>query len=121
MEDILKFLLVIGFLAFGFFKQAKKETASEQKGEGEPIPMPEETCDDPIYEVASDSHMKQKEVQKPKRRKKHPHSPEPPESPKTISTPVSAAPQNETDYSIHSAEEARKAIIWSEILHRKYE
>ena len=33
---------------------------------------------------------------------------------------ISQKPETDSEYSIHSAEEARKAIIWSEILQRKY-
>lgn len=33
---------------------------------------------------------------------------------------VSQNPSTENEYTIHSADEARKAIIWSEILRRKY-
>ena len=51
-------------------------------------------------------------------------------SPKPITAPpkqkispppsVQQKPETDSEYAIHSAEEARKAIIWSEILQRKY-
>lgn len=34
--------------------------------------------------------------------------------------PIAAEPEAESEYAIRSAEEARRAIIWGEILQRKY-
>ena len=39
---------------------------------------------------------------------------------KTVSQKIETTPANDPEFTIHSAEEARKAIIWSEILNRKY-
>lgn len=118
MEDILEFLLVIGFLAVGFFKQAKKKTTSEPKEEGEVTPMPQETYDDPILEVSPAPPMAQKEMKRPKRSNKKSPKLEPSQTTPPL---VTDSPQTEADYHLHSVEEVRRAFIWSEILHRKYE
>lgn len=34
--------------------------------------------------------------------------------------PVQEEPESESEFAIHSDEEARRAIVWSEILNRKY-
>ena len=39
---------------------------------------------------------------------------------KTVSQKIETTPASDPEFTIHSAEEARKAIIWSEILNRKY-
>lgn len=41
-------------------------------------------------------------------------------APHSAASPQEGAPPPANDYSIHSAEEARRAIIWGEILQRKY-
>ncbi len=48
MEDIFKFLLVIGIIAVGFVRQAKKE-ANKKTGGSPVMPMPDE--DSPFPET----------------------------------------------------------------------
>ena len=111
MEDIIKFLAIAGIIAFGVYRQFAKDKAKNAENEN-PMPLPE-------YE------------QTPKKQKQKPL---PQEGVRTTfnsrlhsSSDIAAAPlieeeeDSDSEFSIHSAEEAKRAIIWSEILQRKYE
>ena len=127
MEDIFKFLLVIGIIiAIGFVRQARKE-AKTSTGNGPAMPMPD--AESPFPEnwngVPYDGYNPENpgpEVSAPRKKaaKKHKSAPkQPPVCPNTDNMspePTEASSQ----FEIHSAEEARKAIIWGEILQRKY-
>ena len=112
MEDIFKFLFVIGIIAIGFVRQARKE-AKTSTGNGPAMPMPYNgyNPENPGPEVSAP---------RKKAAKKHKSAPkQPPVCPNTDNMspePTEASSQ----FEIHSAEEARKAIIWGEILQRKY-
>lgn len=147
MDGILQFLLIAGIIVIGIVKQFKKE-AKENADNSPAMPLPEEEIDKdamPVPQIwgktygghipegpeietapapaakkeyqfsaskhifggdSTDAHLQH--VAAPPKQKTSP----PPSAPKT--------PETDSEYSIHSAEEARKAIIWSEILKRKY-
>lgn len=126
MEDVFKFLLVAAVIATGLIRQFKKE-ANKNAGKSPGMPMPD--VDNPLPEDwGRDTYGGF-----------IPEGPKPAEKPKTASKPSAKAkytsikasppcpasrPQESdeatSEYGIRSAEEARKAIIWSEILQRKY-
>ena len=115
MEDVFKFLLVAAVIVIGLVKQFKKE-ANKNADKSPDIPMPD--VDNPLPEYwGGDTYGGF-----------IPGGPKPAEKPKPVSKaspPSPASRPQESDevtseYGIHSAEEARKAIIWSEILQRKY-
>lgn len=113
MEDMMKFLLVIAVIAFGVFRQFGKEKEKAAKEES-PMPVFEE---EPLLEVLKKS--------KTKKQKKSLYD-EGRGVTKNSATNTSAPPlptkekEVEGEFSIHSIEESRRAIIWAEILNRKY-
>ena len=147
MDGILQFLLIAGIIVIGIAKQFKKE-AKKNADNSPAMPMPDTDFDDdalPIpkgwgetyggyipegpqpepkpvatakeeYQFSASKHIfgGDSTNTSPKHTTTHPKQ--------KISPPLSTPQKPETDseYSIHSAEEARKAIIWSEILQRKY-
>lgn len=123
MEDFLKFLAIAGVIAFGIFRQFAKEKAKNAENEHN-MPMPPYET----YEVELPPIVEKPRKQTPKSKKQAlPH-----EGVRTTHVPLSSsaiAPPppmqadeevSDSEFSIHSAEEARRAIIWSEILQRKY-
>lgn len=115
MEDIMQFLLIVGIIAFGIFRQYSKEKAKKSENE-HPMPIPEYKMEEFVMTEAPPKQIpkKQKQVL-------------PQEGARTTShTPLPTAPvqrievAEESEFTIHSAEEARRAIIWSEILQRKF-
>ena len=116
MEDVMQFLLVAGILAFGIYKQFNKEK-SKKPEKSMPMPTPE-------YEYEPEFE-KPVIFEKPQKKTVPPPKPSLPQegirnthAPNNISEPIKEADRSE--FSIQSAEEARRAIIWSEILQRKY-
>ena len=121
MEDIIQYLILFAVVLVFMTKKAKKEVA-----EG-PSDLPEGPYDVESGSDATDYTIEVGETPACPPRYTPPASP----TPRTTSTPrpthappASILPTeiNEptSEYTIRSAEEARKAIIWSEILHRKY-
>lgn len=145
MDGIIQFLLIAGIIVIGIVKQFKKE--AKKNAEDRPaVPLPDDDMDDtmpipeswgktyggfipegpkqepkPIpkeeYQFSSSKHVFAADSAKtsPKRAVAPPKQKSSP--PPTTSQQKS---ETESEYSINSAEEARKAIIWSEILQRKY-
>ncbi|WP_348768186.1 hypothetical protein [uncultured Bacteroides sp.] len=126
MEDVFKFLLVAAVIATGLIRQFKKETnKNADKSPG--IPMPD--VDNPLPENWGGGTYggfipeglkptnKPKTVSKPSAKSKYTSIKASPPSPASHPQEPDEAT---SEYGIHSAEEARKAIIWSEILQRKY-
>ncbi|MGI6793060.1 hypothetical protein ACMYZ5_01830 [Bacteroides sp. KG68] len=141
MEDILKFLLIAAGIVIAIVKQFKKET--QQNAGKKPVsPVPDANFPQPgqrdkntyeEYGIPEDSGMKTEAIrQSPVRPAKQHRNKKRPSQPQTTASPypsVNAFPpsayspqeSDETsDFGIHSAEEARKAVIWSEIIRRKY-
>lgn len=135
MDEFVQFLFVIAIIAVGIVQQYRKE-ARKKKAEQPPIPPvtstswppePEET--DETYggyiPAAPEPETAPKPAPKPFIEPAvHKTAPQPPQRKQAVATPpvnnVPATPTGATeDYGIHSVEEARRAIIWSEILNRK--
>ncbi|MBD9094431.1 MAG: hypothetical protein EGQ20_18170 [Bacteroides oleiciplenus] len=147
MDGILQFLLIAGIIVIGIVKQFKKE-AKKNADNSPAMPIPEEDMDDtampipqgwgktyggyipegpeqepepaPIakkeYQFSASKHIFGRDSEDV-----HPqHAATPPKQKISPPPPASQNPATDSEYSIHSAEEARKAIIWSEILQRKY-
>ena len=126
MEDAFKFLLVVAVIAIGLVRRFKKES-NKSADESPDIPMPD--TDNPLPEYwGGDTYggfipegpkpaEKPKPVSRPSSKSKHASMRTSPPSP--ASSPQESG-EATSEYGIHSAEEARKAIIWSEILQRKY-
>ena len=156
MEDLLKYLLIVGIIIVGIVKEVNKNKSKKAPNK-RPVPSTppmDETAPDavPIPEAwgkmfPSQDIFQPIPIEKPsqKHTQKHKSSPKPKTERKqeissqfgTIgnrfdmegqrSTPPSDShtPHEETsapdgEFTIHTAEEARRAIIWGEILQRKY-
>lgn len=127
MEDILKFLFIVGIILIGIVKQVKKE---KEKEVSKKTPTP--TI--PSYKDNKKEVFTPVTPTQSKRGKEYPHSSPVKASenvshyhPISKSAPTSTIKENTTqdikkspDFDIHSVDEVRKAIIWSEILQRKY-
>ncbi len=118
MEDILKFLFVAIVLGVAFVQHIRKETA--QKASKKALePAPGETI--PERQHASMSRPKKNGAYD-----RGAHKGKPVATGEAVRCPDSTMrketdPQNvEEDYGIRSVEEARRAMVWSEILARKY-
>ena len=147
MEDFLKFLLIAGVILVGRFKEVSKNSKSKKATDKRPVPpisspteiepdavpMPEAwgKIELPIPKKSSKQasrHAPKQQQQKKKR-----------EEVSVAASLANSAAQDELnsrqgshfntpnessdnngDFTIHSAEEARRAIIWGEILQRKY-
>ena len=147
MDGILQFLLIAGIIVIGIVKQFKKE--AKKNADNKPaMPLPEEEIDEdamPIPQGWGKTYggyipegPEAEAAPAPTTKKEYQFSAskhifggdsanvspkDATVSPKQKISPPPSAPQTsdtDSDYSIHSAEEARKAIIWSEILQRKY-
>lgn len=147
MEDFLKFLLIAGVILVGIFKEVSKNNKSKKTQNKRPVPptpSPVEVDPNatPIPEFwgrgskVLDDFLQSIPVEQPAPK------PTPKKKKEEISVAASIAnssaqdkrntkqgshydhPEtdnsNQEDFSIHSAEEARRAIIWGEILQRKY-
>ena len=126
MEDVVKFLLIAAVIVIGIARQYKKEA---QKKEAADIPpgMP------PVPEAADAGdplppHRTTPEAEPfiPRYAPAQPEAPQPRREAKPTAAapkpPIPPADENaDTDYAIRSAEDARRAIVWSEILKRKYD
>ena len=145
MEDFLKFLLIAGVILVGIFKEVSKNNKSKKTQNKRPVPptpSPVEVDPDatPIPEFwgrgskVLDDFLQSIPVEQPAPK------PAPKKKKEEISVAASIAnssaqdkrnakqgshynhpePDSDQDFSIHSVEEARRAIIWGEILQRKY-
>ena len=131
MEEVFKFLLVAAAIGIGLVKQFKKEANKDaDKSPGTPVPdagnpLPEYWGGDTYggFIPKGPKGAKPKPAKKPKPASgpsaKSRHTPMKTPPPPTASR-LQESGEATSEYGIHSAEEARKAIIWSEILQRKY-
>ena len=135
MEEFLKFLLVAGVLVVAFIRQAKKEARKKQASLPPFMPQPE-TPSAPLSDESKDrtydGYIPEGPAPapaappKPKGKpnfatasaKERPRQSAPVTPPPPAATPDTGG--DASDYSIRSAEEERRAIIWGEILNRKY-
>lgn len=127
MEDILKILFVVGILLYEIVRRIRKEDSGQAASLEEDLPEPEDIpvpLDEPDATCVFTPEEEEKPADPlpptPKLQRKKPQTYQPlPDAPATPPTPDITAAQ-EDEYRILSAEEARKAIIWGEILQRKY-
>lgn len=127
MEDILKILFVVGILLYEIVRRIRKEDSGQAASLEEDLPEPEDIpvpLDEPDATCVFTPEEEEKPANPlpppPKPQRKKPQTYQPlPDAPATPPTPDITAAQ-EDEYRILSAEEARKAIIWGEILQRKY-
>ncbi len=127
MEDILKILFVVGILLYEIVRRIRKEDSGQAASLEEDLPEPEDIpvpLDEPDATCVFTPEEEEKPADPlpptPKPQRKKPQTYQPlPDAPATPPTPDITAAQ-EDEYRILSAEEARKAIIWGEILQRKY-
>ena len=103
MDDF-SIILMIVLAAFSVVMNFVAQKAKRRQMTLEDFLVEEE--EDASYEAPCVSVRKQEVAPKPK-----------PAAPKPVETP--AEPVSE-EYGIHSVEEARRAIVWGEILQRKY-
>lgn len=120
--EILKFLLIVAIIAFAIVRQTRKNKAEQSdKRPSAPAPghfNPMEAA--PVKEEITKPHRK---ASKQSKKTKANYTPSVSEGARiTAPAPHSSEPEQATDtnFSIGSIEDARKAIIWSEILNRKY-
>ena len=118
MEDILKFLFVAIVLGVAFVQHIRKETA--KKASKKTLePAPDETI--PERQRASMSRPKKNGAYDRGAPKGKPVATgEAVRCPDSTMRDENAPQKAEGDYSIRSVEEARRAMVWSEILARKY-
>ncbi|MCL1616044.1 hypothetical protein M3090_06505 [Bacteroides sp. ET71] len=129
MEDFLKFLLVAAVVVIGIVRQSQKEAkkkAAQQPPRPQadtvpPFPTPEE--EDGTYggyiPVGPASKPEPAVRPKPVTR---PEGLRTTTQPKAPGTPTPGTPNNTDadDYQLRSPDDVRRAIVWSEILKRKY-
>lgn len=120
--EILKFLLIVAIMAFAIVRQARKnKAATSEKSPAAPAPQ----TFDPMEKQKP--RMKEEKT-KLQRKSSNQTKKVPPMDPHSEGARATASPltppgpeqASHTDFAIGSAEDARKAIIWSEILNRKY-
>jgi hypothetical protein len=117
MDGIIQFLIVAAILAMGVARQVKKEAA---KNQSRPAPLPEEV----IVPPKSSKNKSEKKSPKPFISEGQLRGLTQSEGEAAIAAPDDAAPAEasgtDSEYALRSADDARRAIIWSEILQRKY-
>ena len=101
MDDIVKVLVIMAAFALPLIRQIKK-SKTERSAQKPFVPIPD---------------TEEPEVLKVTRKYQPLHSQ--PTSQK-VEVKKNKTVSQKIEFTIHSAEEARKAIIWSEILNRKY-
>ncbi|MDR1004287.1 MAG: hypothetical protein LBL97_04695 [Prevotellaceae bacterium] len=141
MDGIIQFLVIVGIIAFGVIHEYKKEA---QKNAGKKPVIPQEEEEQEVF-VPRPFNPFERETSIPQpdkaRTKKNRKTPRPfladEEAVRTTASSTtspaysslahpSALPADNaeteaaSEFTIRSAEEARKAIIWGEILQRKY-
>lgn len=143
MEDVFKFLLVAAVIVIGLVRQFKKE-AKKNADEDTTMPMPEagnpmpENWGGGTYGGYIPEGPKEEHVIKVEKKKTAPkpfisdsYVPttsmgttaynKPTSTNQNASSSMPEPQENdESEFTIRSAEEARRAIVWSEILQRKY-
>ncbi|MCI1683766.1 MAG: hypothetical protein LKI39_14620 [Bacteroides sp.] len=139
MDGIVQFLIIAGVIVIGIVKHLKKE--ADKSVEKKPdilakretsaqkvfIPnyekkyggyIPEDTIFEPKATVASKNKSKQEKNKTSS--SYHNTTVSPPKNTSSSESIASQAPEATPDFNFHSIEEIRKAVIWSEILQRKY-
>lgn len=128
MEEVFKFLSIIAIIVVGIVMQVRKE-AKKNAGSAPGMPMdnapsglpdygPDETYGGFIPQGPKPATAPA--AKKNKKSSSRIQSTLPPQPKETPPAEVTQDADNPSEFSIRSAEEARHAIIWSEILQRKY-
>ena len=104
MDDIVKVLVIMAAFALPLIRQIKK-SKTERSAQKPFVPIPD---------------TEEPEVLKVTRKYQPLHSQPTSQKVEVKKNKIETTPANDPEFTIHSAEEARKAIIWSEILNRKY-
>lgn len=129
MEDFLKFLLVAAVVVIGIVRQSQKEAKKKaaqkpsrpRTGTVPPAPMPEEEDETYGGYIPSGPAPQPEPAARPKpvmRPEGQRTTQQPPASPSP--TPGTRDETPGEDYRPRSADDWRRAIVWSEILNRKY-
>lgn len=131
MDDLFTILIILSFVVAGVLKEIRKtRMASEAPlpdfADEEDASCPDEEPQEWLAPAvppapaspAPAASSSPSAGQRPYRADRHTSSPRraQPQSP----APPSEASEDVSEYAIRTAEEARRAIVWSEILHRKY-
>lgn len=129
MEDLLKFLFIASIIAIGIYKEASKAKA-KKPSQNRPAPSATPTTPNPSPLPAGWDESKKSDdffqtipresVASRKERLSAPSNQYTQKRTEPVSDTLSQSIPEEEDFTIHSAEEARRAIIWGEILQRKY-
>ncbi len=127
MEDLYSYLLIALLVAFGIYSERKKlKTKNSGDKHAMPTPAAQPINSNPTPKLKEKQTVANFKAQKEKERllqeridKEGGRSTTIKATQESTQTGVVEATAN-NDFSISSAEEARKAIIWSEILQRKY-
>ena len=123
MEDMFQVLLTVAFIVIGIVSQWKKGK-NEDAPDVPEMSLPDD-CD-PMMECSDEAiptvDMPPQPVQQPSRpqRKKPERQRKPHTATTPPPTPANTTPREADDYSLHAVDDVRRAIIWSEILQRKY-
>lgn len=137
MDDFLKFLLIAGVILIGVFREANKNKSKKAQNKHPNPSMPpttEAAPDDAPFPTAwekmilpprrSEQNATEKPVTQSQNKNPKKQVTQLAQSPRSHASPGTPSgaeePQATEDFTIHSAEEARRAIIWGEILQRKY-
>lgn len=123
MEELYKYLVILAVVIVPILKQLRKNSQQEQDEEREVPPTTYPPLNEqPIEGDKEKTNPVQTSITTPppfqNKRPKRSSQPAEAAENKTVHTDKESEPAD--DYGIHSVEEARKAIIWSEILQRKY-
>jgi hypothetical protein len=114
MENMFNVLVIVGLIIFVVVRLLIRSGEDGKKQRRPPVTLPE---DDEEWEynyatLSAGVREQQPSGKQTKKQTKAPKAPAPP--------PVQEEPNDEREFDIRSAEEVRRAIIWSEILNRKY-
>ncbi len=129
MEDVFKFLIIAAAVIISI-KQQSKKGAKKNTANKPAIPVPEAWPDIEIKEVevkegnTYDGYIPETpapKIVKPKVQNSPKIKPEKTSEPSIrLQSPTLMTESQESEFGFQSIEEVRKAIVWSEILQRKY-
>ena len=115
MEDILKFLVVAAVLVVAFVRQTRKE-ARKKAARRPAVPPPRPQADATYGGFIPEGPAPDEPAPRAEGQRSTPTAP-----PAAAPAPPAAPDEGPaSDYAIRTADEARRAIVWGEILRRKY-